>query len=206
MKQNIHVLLELVQVVLLVGQPLLQFQKLLLLALTDGVILAGLLTALEGIAVHQRSVLASRTSPVRADLPLATGLGRRAGVSLSHHAGGRRERSAEGTESGRLSEGRAKHGCGLGGELGRRATLEDVGRCDVRTIGCSWKSWVELGAGSCDWWRPIRHTRIPEQRAGDWWVGRYRDNRCGRDRLKTKVACRLQQAEVVVRALQSKKI
>lgn len=64
--------------------------------------------------------------------------------------------------------------------------MGSVGRCDVRAIGCSWKSWVELGAQSCDWWRPIRHTRIPEPRAGDWWVGMYRDNLRGRDRLKSE--------------------
>lgn len=51
-KLNIHVLLKLVQVVLLVRQPLLQLEKLLLLALADSIVLASLLAALESISVH----------------------------------------------------------------------------------------------------------------------------------------------------------
>lgn len=48
---NVHVVLELLQVSLLLGQLLLQFQQLLLLTLADRIVFVGLLALLEGITI-----------------------------------------------------------------------------------------------------------------------------------------------------------
>lgn len=51
---DVHVIRELLQVRLLLGQLLLELQQLFLLALADGVVLVGLLALLEGIAKTNR--------------------------------------------------------------------------------------------------------------------------------------------------------
>lgn len=51
---DVHVIRELLQVRLLLGQLLLELQKLLLLTLADGVVLVGLLALLEGVAKSTR--------------------------------------------------------------------------------------------------------------------------------------------------------
>jgi hypothetical protein len=48
--RDVHVIRELLQVRLLLGQLLLELEELLLLALADGVVLVGLLALLEGVA------------------------------------------------------------------------------------------------------------------------------------------------------------
>jgi hypothetical protein len=56
---HIHVIRQLLQVSMLLGQLLLQLQELLLLALPNSVVLAGALSSLEGVTV-KRGVLADR--------------------------------------------------------------------------------------------------------------------------------------------------
>lgn len=51
---DVHVIRELLQMRLLLGQLLLELQKLLLLTLADGVVLVGLLALLEGVAKSTR--------------------------------------------------------------------------------------------------------------------------------------------------------
>lgn len=51
---DVHVIRELLQVRLLLGQLLLELQKLLLLTQADGVVLVGLLALLEGVAKSTR--------------------------------------------------------------------------------------------------------------------------------------------------------
>lgn len=48
---NVHVVRKALEVVLLLGELLLELEELLLLALTDGVVLAGTLAALESVTV-----------------------------------------------------------------------------------------------------------------------------------------------------------
>jgi hypothetical protein len=55
-KVSSHVIRELLEVCLLLGQLLLQLQQLLLLAHADGIVLVGTLTALEGIASFRVSI------------------------------------------------------------------------------------------------------------------------------------------------------
>lgn len=130
---GVHVLGEAVEVALLLDELLLELNELLLLALADGVILVGLLPSLEGVAermistVREQSIAGVWQLAIASlwggekldDLPCAASLGRRAGSTLGHDAGGGGE-AAEGTGHSGLAERCSKHGCENWMVCGRR--------------------------------------------------------------------------------------
>lgn len=61
------------------------------------------------VSLSAKSLRSGDGRGARRCLPLAAGLGWRAGVSLSHGASGGGEGSPEGTDSGRLGEDWAEH-------------------------------------------------------------------------------------------------
>jgi hypothetical protein len=112
------VVAQLLKVGLLLGQLLLELQQLLLLAGTDGVVLAGLLAALERITRYWGSVLAAASLQCRhpdvygpdRDSPLAaTDVADGAGVTLGERGIGRREGTAGGG-SGEAADGGLENG------------------------------------------------------------------------------------------------
>lgn len=96
-----HILLELLDVGMGVGQSLLELQELLLLALADSKVLLGLLTLLESITamrerrVSQMNSCSERETELRRagsrDVPLASGWADGTSVSGAHGTGGRCE-------------------------------------------------------------------------------------------------------------------
>lgn len=101
---------EALEVLLLLGNLLLELAELLILTLADGQVLAGALPALEGVT-------------------LAAGLGRSSSVAFAHGSTSGGKGSSEGTEGSRLGQGCAKHVWATGGgELQSGAFLD--GRID----------------------------------------------------------------------------
>lgn len=134
---------EAIKVSALLVELLTELEKLLLLALADGVVLAGLLTALESITSDSEGVSTAYPGKLRdsaslkicrprgawkevvVNVPLAAHLGGRAGVSLAHCASSGCEGGPDGTESRGLRESGAKH---LGGMV-RKITVV-AGLCE----------------------------------------------------------------------------
>lgn len=117
---------ELLEVSLLLVDLLAELEELLLLALADGIVLSGLLTAPEGITVKHRKrwvgfvsqsgrliqIYGGKGQEVsrrRQNLPLATSLGGSAGIASSHDASGCREGAGGHSRADSLDDGCAEH-------------------------------------------------------------------------------------------------
>lgn len=63
-ENDVHVLRQALEVLLLLGEPLLELEELLLLALADGVIFGSALATLEGVANAARRVRTTNPGPI----------------------------------------------------------------------------------------------------------------------------------------------